>query len=70
MKNWGMISNQDKPKASGAIFRYHELTIINYYKEKALGFLNYYKPASNYHDVKKLVDYHMKWSLLHTLADK
>lgn len=70
MKNWGMISNQGKPKASGAIFRYHELSIINYYKEKALGFLNYYKPASNYHDVKKLVDYHMRWSLLHTLAGK
>lgn len=70
MKNWGMISNQGKPKASGAIFRYHELSIINYYREKALGFLNYYKPASNYHDVKKLVDYHMRWSLLHTLAGK
>ena len=70
MKNWGMISNQGKPKASGAIFRYHELSIINYYREKALGFLNYYKPASNYHDIKKLVDYHMRWSLLHTLAGK
>ena len=70
MKTWGMISNQGKPKASGAVFRYHELSIINYYKEKALGFLNYYKPAVNYHDVKKLVDYHMRWSLLHTLAGK
>ena len=29
MKNWGMISNQSKPKASGTIFRYHELSIIN-----------------------------------------
>jgi len=70
MKTWGMISNQGKPKANGAIFRYHELSIINYYKEKALGFLNYYKPAVNYHDVKKLVDYHIRWSLLHTLAGK
>ena len=70
MKTWGMLSDQSKPKASGAIFRYHELSIINYYKQKALGFLNYYKPAVNYHDVKKLVDYHMRWSLIHTLAGK
>ena len=70
MKTWGMISDQGKPKASGAIFRYHELSIINFYREKALGFLNYYKPAVNYHDIKKLVDYHMRWSLLHTLAGK
>ena len=70
MKTWGMLSDQSKPKASRAIFRYHELSIINYYKQKALGFLNYYKPAVNYHDVKKLVDYHMRWSLIHTLAGK
>lgn len=70
MKTWGMLSDQGKPKASGAIFRYHELSIINYYKQKALGFLNYYKPAVNYHDIKKLVDYHMRWSLIHTLAGK
>lgn len=58
------------PKASGAIFRYHEISIIEYYKDKALGFLNYYKPAVNYYNVKKLVDYHLRWSLLHTLAGK
>ena len=70
MKIWGMISKHGKPKASGAIFRYHELAIIDHYRQKALGFLNYYKPAVNYHDVKKLVDYHMRWSLIHTLAGK
>jgi hypothetical protein len=37
---------------------------------KALGILNYYKPANNFHEVKKLVDYHFRWSLLHTLAGK
>jgi retron-type reverse transcriptase len=70
MKTWGMLSDRGKPKASGAIFKYHELSIIDYYKQKALGFLNYYKPAVNFHEVKKLVDYHMRWSLLHTLAGK
>ena len=70
MKTWGMLSKGGSPKASGAIFRYNEISIIEYYRQKALGFLNYYKPAVNFHEVKKLVDYHMRWSLIHTLAGK
>lgn len=70
MRVWGMLSDGGKPKASGTCFRYHEISIIDYYKQKALGFLNYYKPAANFHEVKKLADYHMRWSLLHTLAGK
>ena len=70
MRVWGMLSDGGKPKASGTCFRYHEISIIDYYKQKALGFLNYYKPAVNFHGVKKLADYHMRWSLLHTLAGK
>lgn len=60
MKIWGMLSKSGSPKASGVIFRYHEISIIKYYKQKALGFLNYYNPANNFHIVKKLVDYHMR----------
>ena len=65
-----MLSSGGSPKASGVVFRYHDISIIEYYKEKALCFLNYYKPAVNYHEIKKLVDYHFRWSLLHTLAGK
>jgi hypothetical protein len=65
-----MLSKSGKPKASGMIFKYHEISIIEYYRQKALGFLNYYRPSTNYHAVKKLVDYHMRWSLIHTLAGK
>jgi hypothetical protein len=70
LKTWGMLDKGGKPKASGAIFRYHDVSIIEYYKSKALGFLNYYRPAVNFHEVKKLVDYHLRWSLIHTLAGK
>lgn len=70
MKTWGMLSKGGNPKASGAIFRYHEISIIEYYKQKALGFLNYYRPAVNFHEVKKFADYHIRWSLIHTLAGK
>lgn len=70
LKTWGMLDKGGKPKASGVIFRYHDISIIEYYKSKALGFLNYYRPAVNFHEVKKLVDYHLRWSLIHTLAGK
>lgn len=70
MRSWGMISHSGKPKFCGIALKYHEVSIIEFFRQKALGFLNYYKPASNFHDVKKLVDYHMRWSLLHTLAAK
>lgn len=55
-----MVSKGGKPKASGMIFKYHEISIIEYYRQKAFGFLYYYRPATNYHAVKKLVDYHMR----------
>lgn len=70
LKTWGMLDKGGKPKANGAVFRYHDISIIEHYKLKALGFLNYYRPAVNYHEVKKLVDYHLRWSLIHTLAGK
>ena len=70
LKIWGMLDKGGKPKANGAVFRYHDISIIEHYKSKALGFLNYYRPAVNYHEVKKLVDYHLRWSLIHTLAGK
>ena len=70
LKTWGMLDKSGKPKACGAVFRYHDISIIKHYKSKALGFLNYYRPAVNFHEVKKLSDYHLRWSLLHTLAGK
>jgi retron-type reverse transcriptase len=70
LKIWGMLDKSGKPKACGAVFRYHDISIIEHYKSKALGFLNYYRPAANFHEVKKLSDYHLRWSLLHTLAGK
>jgi hypothetical protein len=70
LKTWGMLDEGGKPKTNGAVSRYHDISIIEYYKSKALGFLNYYRPAVNYHEVKKLVNYHLRWSLIHTLACK
>lgn len=70
LRVWGMLSKSGKPIASGSTFRFHDISIIEYYKMKALGLLNYYRPAVNFHEIKKLVDYHLRWSLIHTLAGK
>jgi hypothetical protein len=32
MRTWGMLSNGGNPKANGAIFRYHDIFIIEHYK--------------------------------------
>lgn len=67
----GMVKTTSfSPKACERIFKYHDVAIIEYYKKKALGFLEYYSPAINFHVLKKIVDYHMRWSLIHTLAGK
>jgi hypothetical protein len=49
-----------KPKANGNVFKYHDIAIIDYYKDKARGLLEFYCPAHNFHEVKKLVEYHMR----------
>jgi hypothetical protein len=67
---WRMLANNGTPTASSVIFCYNDISIIQYYKDKALSLLNYYKLAVNFQKVKKLVDYHMRWSLIHTLAGK
>ena len=70
LKIWHMISNAGKPKACGFALKYADISIIEFFRQKALGFLNYYKPASNFHEIKRLVNYHLRWSLIHTLAAK
>jgi hypothetical protein len=71
MRDWGMIDkNVNKPVANTYVFKYHDVNIINHYKSKAVGVLEYYKPANNFHWLKKQIDYHMRYSLLFTLARK
>lgn len=60
LKMWHMISDSGKPKACGFALKYEDISIIEFFRQKALGFLNYYKPASNFHEVKKLANYHLR----------
>lgn len=71
MRSWNMINKQiNRPIANQTILKYHDISIILHYKNKAIGVLEYYKPATNFHWLKKQVDYHMRLSLLFTLARK
>jgi hypothetical protein len=70
LKGWDMLSVSGKPKFCGIALKYHEVSIIEFFNKKAIGILNYYNPVFNFHAVKKLVDYHVRWSLLHTLTAK
>ena len=71
MHGWGMISGiSNKPVSNKMLFRYHDLSIILYYKSKAIGILEYYKPAKNFYWIKTQVDHQMRHSLLSTLAKK
>jgi Type II intron maturase len=62
--------DSNKPMPNGALFKYHDLSIILHYKNKAIEILEYYKPAKNFYWVKKQINYHMRYSLLFTLAKK
>lgn len=71
MRQWGMIDQKiNKPTACNALLKYHDIQFIEHFKSKARGLLEYYRPASNYHWIKKQVNYHMRWSLLFTIARK
>jgi len=71
IRDWNMVKEKSfEPKANGTVFKYHDVAIIDYYRQKAQGLLEYYRPANNFHEVKKAVDYHMRYSLIHTLAGK
>lgn len=71
IREWGMVKEKSfQPKANGIVFKYHDVAIIDHYRMKAQGLLEYYRPGVNYHEVKKAVDYQMRYSLIHTLAGK
>lgn len=70
LKTWHIISKWGKPKACIFVLNHENIFIIEFFKQKAVSLLNYYKPACNFYEVKKLVNYHLRWSLIYTLATK
>lgn len=60
LKSWDMISVSGKPKFCGVVLKYNDISIIEFFRQAALGILNYYSPVLNFYAVKKLVNYHLR----------
>ena len=70
LKKRGMVSVKGKPVAFWALQGESPRYICQHYASIARGYLEYYRPASNLHRLKSIVNYHIRWSLLNTLAAK
>lgn len=65
-----IINNKKKPMCKNSLLAAESWLIISYYNNTAHGLLSYFRCADNLNTVKKIVTYHLRYSLLHTLAHK
>ena len=70
LRESGIISNSNKPRAIGRLISVPDVKIISWYKAVGRGLLNYYSCCQNFYKVKDYVDYMVRWSAIHTLAGK
>ena len=65
-----MINNKKKPICKNSLLAAESWLIITHYNNAAHGLLSYFRCVDNLNTVKKIVTYHIRYSLLHTLARK
>jgi hypothetical protein len=70
LRERGVISKKGVPLALRSLTSQDTSTIIQWYGYIAHGLLSYYRCCDNSANVKKMVDYHLRWSCFHTLAQK
>jgi hypothetical protein len=70
LRQRGMISKKGRPTSVRGLTSQDASTIIQWYGYVAHGLLSYYRCCDNSASVKKMVDYHLRWSCFHTLAEK
>ena len=66
----GILNKKSKPIAIRKFITLDTFYIIKIYNKIALLILNSFSCCDNLGDIKKIINYHIKWSLLHTLAAK
>jgi hypothetical protein len=66
----GILNKKGKPIAYKKIINKNPYYIITLYNNLGNLLLNYFSYSDNYSKIKKLINYQIKWSLLHTLAAK
>lgn len=70
LRTRGMIGSKGRPIAVLPIQNESDETIIRWFASIARGILNYYQCTDNFHKVKGLANYFIRWSAFHTLAKK
>lgn len=65
-----IINNRKRPVARSSLLMSDPYLIISYYNSVAYGLLSYFRCSDNLNTIKKIVTYHLRYSLLHTLAKK
>jgi group II intron reverse transcriptase/maturase len=65
-----IINNKKKPISKTSLLVAEAWLIITYYNSLAHGLLSYFRCVDNLNTIKKIVTYHLRYSLLFTLAHK
>ena len=52
------------------MLNHEDFSIVNYFRAIAHGLLSYYRCCDNFHKVKRIATYHIRWSAILTLANK
>ena len=65
-----IINNKKTPSSKISLIKSEAWAIIMYYNSLAQGFLSYFCYIDNFKTIKKIITYHIRYSLLRTLAHK
>jgi Type II intron maturase len=65
-----IINSKKKPMCKNSLVALEASFIISYYNTLAHGLLSYFRCVDNLSTIKKIVTYHLRYSLLRTLARK
>ncbi|CAM6096943.1 unnamed protein product [Calypogeia fissa] len=66
----GIINVEGRPTSVPVLATQDDVTITQWYGSVAHGFLSYYRCCDNFYKIKRVVDYQLRWSCLHTLSHK
>nr|YP_009710072.1 hypothetical protein [Coleochaete scutata]QFU80177.1 hypothetical protein [Coleochaete scutata] len=71
LRERGVLSEKRlRPMAIPRLNQKDDALIVSWYRSIANGLLSYYRCCDNLYAVKRLVDYQVRWSAIHTLANK
>lgn len=66
----GLLDNKWRPTSYKKIINADDINIIIHYNNIARGLLNFYSPCHNFWDLRQIITYNLRYSLLATLGHK